>query len=69
MVFSGDFPGRGFCYWPLNGVPGAPFQGTKRHEGHPPALKIKVVMSHAQWPQNEGNGTIAKTDPNYTKMG
>ena len=42
VVFRGDFLGRVFT---KNSVPGAPLKGIKRVQGHPPALKIKVVMS------------------------
>ena len=42
MVFSGAFTGRVFSQ---KGVRGDPFKRIKGYEGHPPELKIKVVMS------------------------
>ena len=42
VVFSGAFTGRVFSQ---KGVRGDPFERIKGYEGHPPELKIKVVMS------------------------
>ena len=42
MVFSGAFTGRVFSQ---KGVRGDPFKRIKGYEGHPPELKIKLVMS------------------------